>query len=172
MNRWYVVQSKPKNEFTARHQLRNQDFEVFLPLYRSRMMTKRFGPQIIVAPIFPSYLFVAFDRAVTRWRAINGTRGVKCIVGMDNELPSPLPVGFIEAMQAVAHNGIMNMAEALEKVMQFNAGDRLKIVSGPLAGRVGMCQSMIKDTVSIQIDGHALSFLIKAKIDQVELAAE
>ena len=73
----YVVATKAGRERLAARQLQNQAFDVFLPL---RNKSVRHARRIITrkVPLFPGYLFVRMDIDAVRWRAVNGTIGVKC----------------------------------------------------------------------------------------------
>ena len=73
---WHVAQVQPRGEAVAEHHLRNQGFEVYVPRLRR---TTRHGRQFrtTLAALFPGYVFVQFGMSQVRWRAVNGTRGVK-----------------------------------------------------------------------------------------------
>ena len=55
--------------------LKRQGFEAFCPRFRK---TRRHARRIdqVLAPVFPGYIFVHFDRERNQWRAVNGTHGV------------------------------------------------------------------------------------------------
>ena len=60
MMSWYVAYTHARKECQALQHLRNQTFEVFLPLYRK---TRRHAGRVetITAPLFPRYVFVGVD---------------------------------------------------------------------------------------------------------------
>lgn len=82
-------------------------------------------------PFFPGYMFVFLDLERERWRAINGTMGVRTIL-MQGEKPLPCPLGFVENLQACSDvNGI------LHPTFDLKVGDTVRIVSGPFADAIG-----------------------------------
>lgn len=84
-----------------------------------------------VSPFFPGYIFISFDVDRTRWRAVNGTVGVRSLV-MQGERPVPVPRGLIESMIAATDaDGLLDCSRGL------SAGDRVMLVSGPFADLVG-----------------------------------
>jgi Transcription termination factor nusG len=98
---WGVVRSLPKREVFAAERLRmDHGFEVFLPL----IQTKR-----TAAPLFPGYLFA---RIVDRWRSINSTIGVLCLVRV-GDCPGRCPDHEVPALKAMidAH-GYIKLPEA------------------------------------------------------------
>lgn len=124
---WYVLQTKTKQEKLAIYNLEDQGFETFLPLYKRR---KR--GEWLITSLFPGYLFIKLDLSDMNWKSVNGTRGVKRIMCMDPETPSPVP---LEIMATLMHT---EFVEDLEKV--FAPGDKLKISEGMFKGHIGTCE--------------------------------
>jgi len=82
-------------------------------------------------PFFPGYMFVLLDLDRDRWRAVNGTMGVRTLV-MQGEKPLPCPVGLVEKLQSFSdENGIFNAA------FDLKMGDAVRIVNGPFADAIG-----------------------------------
>jgi hypothetical protein len=85
---WGVVRSLPKRKAFAAERLRVDDgFEVFLPL----VQTKRAS-----APLFSGYFFC---RIIDRWRSINSTFGVLCLVRV-GDCPARSPDHEIDSLKA------------------------------------------------------------------------
>lgn len=146
--RWYVAQTSPKLEAFAHSQLINQDFEIFLPLYKKRVFKKSILHSIY--PLFSGYLFVRFDKDIDQWRSINGTKGVKKLLGMDSEKPSPInPIFIEEMMQKTDKMGFIDLGEADETICNFRQGDQLKIMGGVFKGHIGTYELNDKKRISI-----------------------
>jgi transcription antitermination factor NusG len=130
--RWYAVQCQPHREPAAASQLRNQGFQVFLPL---RPKTWRHARRMEIRHVafFPGYLFVALDLARDRWRSINATFGVKRLVTTGGEArPAALPQGIVEAMCCQAdERGCLRHEELLR------IGRTVRILAGPFGDRMG-----------------------------------
>lgn len=97
MTRWYVVHTQPHCELKANLHLGRQGFATYLPRYlRQRRHARR--AEIVPRPLFPNYLFVAFDIARDRWRSIHSTVGVNRLV-MAGEEPVPVPDDVVEEIR-------------------------------------------------------------------------
>ena len=134
--RWYVLQTKPKQEHIAIINLEDQGFQTFLPIYKRRRKGKW-----LVGPLFPGYLFINLNLRDSYWKSVNGTRGVKRIMCMDPESPSPVPTLFMETLMSSEY------IEDLEKV--FSPGDKLQLTDGPFKGNIGVCEVSSKKRVTL-----------------------
>ncbi len=128
MKHWYAVYTQPRNEERAQEHLARQGFEVFLPRYLKRRSHAR-RVTVAPAPLFPRYLFVSFDAAQQRWRAIRSTRGVIDLVS-NGETPVPVPETVIRKWSA----GAMPMVSWSWRVISISsAAAKIRIDSGPFA---------------------------------------
>jgi transcription elongation factor/antiterminator RfaH len=128
--RWYVVQTQPHREHLAAEHLAKQAFEVFFPRQRKTVRHARRISERLVS-YFPGYLFVRLDLAAQRWRSVNGTIGVRSLI-MGGERPVPAPVGLVEALRERA-----DARGCLAPPPDYGPGDRVRLLSGPLADLVG-----------------------------------
>jgi transcription antitermination factor NusG len=125
---WSVVRSLPKREVFAAERLRmDHGFEVFLPL----VQTKR-----AAAPLFAGYFFC---RIIDRWRAINSTFGVLCLVRV-GDCPARCPDREIDALKSMVVGGFVRLPEAPPPPVrrQIAIGERVRIASGPFGGMRGL----------------------------------
>jgi transcription antitermination factor NusG len=134
--RWYVVMTQPNKEYFAAENLTAQGFRSFVPRQSvTYKHARRFSTKL--APVFPQYLFVILDPDAQRWRAVNGTFGVRRLIN-DGDRPAPVRVGVIETLAASCDaSGVLMFRTAT-----FKAGDRIRLVSGPFAGALGTLQSL------------------------------
>jgi transcriptional antiterminator RfaH len=133
MNQWCAVHTQARAEDKAAFHLRRQGYSVFLPRYLKRRRHAR-KVDWVPAPLFPRYVFVAIEPAVTRWRAIRSTVGVAdlvCFGGRPAAVP-PAVIAEIDARQD-AH-GIV----AVNPVDGLKQGDRVQVVAGPLCDVEGL----------------------------------
>ena len=58
---WYVVETLPRAELVAQSHLQRQSFGCFFPQFEK---TRRHARRVdrVLAPVFPGYVFVRFDR--------------------------------------------------------------------------------------------------------------
>jgi transcription antitermination factor NusG len=133
MSFWGVVRSLPQRERFAAERLRmDQGFEVFLPL----VQTKRAS-----APLFASYFFV---RIVDRWRAINSTFGILCLVRV-GDCPARCPDHEVDSLKAMLDgHGYIKLPEAPPPPpkRKIAIGARVRIASGPFGGMSGLYAGM------------------------------
>lgn len=132
--RWYVARTHSNREREAEWHLRNQKFPIFMPIVNRK--TKR-RTSLVEAqyPVFPGYIFVRFDRSAPGWQRVNGTRGVQRLLPMHREVPTALPEGIVEWLQARHNAGEL----AGLAVKPFDRGSDLAILDGPFAGQHGEC---------------------------------
>lgn len=152
-SRWFVVQCQPMRETLAARQLRNQDFEVFLPTY---VKTVRHARKFVLrqSAFFPSYLFVRLSVDRAQWRAVNGTIGVRSLISMGDS-PAPVPEGLVEAL---VHDS--DPEGSMQLGSDIAVGERVRLLSGPFVGLVGELRQMSGESrVRILLDlldGHLL----------------
>ena len=133
--RWFAVRSHPRREGFAYEQLRRQGFRAFLPLI-STVGSVPTNPKTQRTAFFPSYLFVNLDLVSDRWHCVNNTFGVQKIVAFGG-CPAPAPYGLIENLLALSTDtGEVRFSRS------FSAGDRVRIIGGPLHGKVGEFEAM------------------------------
>ena len=116
---WYLVQTKPKQEFTAEDNVKNQGFEVYLPKFTLDNRDK---------PLFPGYAFVRLADNIN-WSPLFSTKGVARFVrfGSDFAIVPKSVINLIMKKEKDAGNKAIKMSK-------FEKGDKLTIISGPLKG--------------------------------------
>ena len=67
--RWYVAQTQPNAENKALAHLARQGFVTYLPRFLKRRRHAR-RIDVVAAPLFPRYLFIAIDMSMQRWRSV------------------------------------------------------------------------------------------------------
>jgi transcriptional antiterminator RfaH len=130
---WGVVRSLPKREAFAAERLRmDGGFEVFLPLVQTQRAS---------APLFRGYFFC---RIVDRWRSINSTLGVLCLV-RTGDCPARCPDYEIAALKAMIDGrGYIKLPEAPPSPVRrkIAIGSKVRIASGPFGGMSGLYAGM------------------------------
>lgn len=133
--RWFVVHTQPKSEMRAVANLERQEFRTFCPAER-RVIRHARKSTVVMAPLFPNYVFVELEHLVDRWRAINGTRGVVRLITNGDE-PLPIPFGIIEDLQRrMGSDGAMDWTNSLR------IGERVVISEGPFAKFIGTLEHL------------------------------
>ena len=136
MNRWYVVNTKSREESKAFFNLSRQGFNAYLPKYKKTSRHAR-KTNVVLAPLFPKYLFVEFDMDMKNWSCINSTLGVKELIKF-GPVPTPVPLGLIDDIRAKEDK---QGAVLLNRRLEFKKGDQITIVSGALSNHIGIFES-------------------------------
>ncbi|WP_408586758.1 transcription termination/antitermination protein NusG [Novosphingobium sp.] len=123
---WYVAVTQPRRESMAIENLRRQNFPTFFPRVPQGAARSR---SVALAPLFPGYVFVSFCRETHRWQSINGTVGVRTLLGRESRGPARVPRATMDALFSRCPQGVWDSA-----VGTLQRGDPVKVVSGPLAG--------------------------------------
>lgn len=128
--RWYVVQSLPRQEARAEMQLLRQGYRTFLPRMTKTVRHAR-KLRTVRCPVFPGYLFVALDLQKDRWRSVNGTFGVASLI-MAESLPAPAPRGVVEKLlDYMDESGLARFDRDLRE------GQAIRVLTGPFANVLG-----------------------------------
>ncbi|CAM3381903.1 transcriptional activator RfaH [Pseudomonas floridensis] len=94
--RWYLIQTKPRQEARAEEHLQRQHFECYRPLKAAEK--KRVARAPADEELFPGYLFIRMDQMHDNWYPIRSTRGVARIVTFGGQ-PIPVQDDLIEQIR-------------------------------------------------------------------------
>ncbi len=135
MQRWFVVFTKPRREQEAAEQLRNQGFELFLPLLEQQKR-RRGQWTVVIEPLFPRYLFLCVDPDQVSVAPVRSTLGVSGFVRFGGVM-SELPQSVIDYLKGRCAPG----SELIQpQRSRFVSGDQVEIVEGPFAGITAIFQ--------------------------------
>ena len=141
--KWYVVQSKPREEERALHYLKEKGFDTYLP--RMEVVTvRKFNNVKTEKPLFPGYLFCRFTKQDETLAHVRWTRGVKKLLP---ESVDPIPVEneVVEAIQSLQqHDGVIR-----QKPLQQN--DRIRIARGPMKDILGVFDHWTSDSGRVKV---------------------
>jgi transcription antitermination factor NusG len=127
--KWYAAYTTANHEKRVREQLEQRCVASFLPVYETvrRWKDRRMRLQL---PLFPGYVFVRMA-LVDRLQVLQ-IQSVVRLVGFNGH-PSPLPDEEIEGLKKALASGVLAEPHPFLAV-----GRRVRIKSGPLAGRQGI----------------------------------
>jgi transcriptional antiterminator RfaH len=124
---WYLIQTKPRQEFRALEQLENQGYTCFLPnLQVEKLVTGKL--HLCIEPLFARYMFIQLNTTKSNWSPIRSTRGVSKLVEFGGRLAT-LSEECIQTLRE-RHFG--------QPKRMFAAGDRVAVSNGPFAGLEGI----------------------------------
>lgn len=127
---WHLVYTAPMMERRVVKDLEAQGFPVFCP-HEVRQRVRRGRRIKVTHPVFPRYVFVAFDIEREEWsRPILSTDGVAYILE-NNLVPVRIPERVIEDLRWADAHGMFDR-DKLPAV-----GEALRVTEGLLAGEIG-----------------------------------
>jgi transcriptional antiterminator RfaH len=159
---WYAAQLRPNGDALALLNLQRQGFNAFRPLLWETKRSQK-GPQRLLRPMFPGYVFVQFDITQPDWPNIRSTRGISRLVGNMSGGPSRLPTGLIDALRHRCAG-----SEANSAVDAFELGDKVYVSSGPFAAFLATVERMdAENRVWLLIDFMGRAARFSAEADQL-----
>lgn len=136
---WYIVNTKPKQEFQAEKNLKTQGIAAYLPVYRKKIKKNREKIEVLT-PLFSGYLFARFD-IQEFYHRVRYTRGVKTLLGNDEYLWT-IGNEKIEDIKSRENDGVVVLTRRQEN---FRKGDRIMIDEGDFEGWEGIFQEELPD---------------------------
>lgn len=135
---WFLAQLKPNCARIAERNLRRQGFATFLPMEDA---TGQRQGRFVAAPrpLFPGYIFVAFDADLGHWRAVNSTSGIVRLVGFGRG-PATVPADLVAQLRMRC-----NAAGMLLPPKPPQPGDQVRMLKGPLASFVAEVECIAAD---------------------------
>lgn len=137
---WYVVQTRPRQEGRAVHNLCNQGFEVYCPQV-SVEKNRRGRLYRVSEPMFSRYLFVRAEDPGRNYSTIRSTIGVSHLVKF----------GFVIASLSDEVIAFLKKQGDVVIKSQLVKGQQVVMVGGPLNGLAG---------VFLQEDGEKRSLIL------------
>ncbi len=156
---WYAVHTKPRREPAVRDLLHSRGIETYLPLL------KRTGKRAPRArreqPFFACYLFARFNLAEVPLSSINWSPGVTRVVSFGGQ-PAVVPDETVDLLK-----------DRLERIdasdyhqgLPLRAGDRLRIVEGPLRDMEAIFDQRLSSADRAQVFVRILGRLTACQID-------
>ena len=133
--------------------------EVNIPMETVTEITDN-GPKTVERKVFPGYVLVKMVMTDETWHLVRNVRGVTGFVGSANK-PIPLTEEEVLAMGMEKH----------EIVVNYNVGDHVRIVDGPLASFTGVVEEIEpeKNRVSVMVSMFGRETPVELELDQVEV---
>ena len=153
--KWYVVQSKPREESRAEHFLKEKGLKTYLPLMEV-VSVKGFRSAAKEKPLFPGYLFCRFDPkgslAYVRW-----TKGVVKILPQSVN-PVPVENEVIEAIRSLGQKDGIIRKKPLKK------NDRVRIARGSMKHIQGIFDHWTSDQGRVRVLLNFVNYQAKVEL--------
>jgi transcription antitermination factor NusG len=141
---WYVIRAKANRERVVHEQLRDQGLEVFFPSVRVHPVNPRSARE---RAYFPGYLFVHADletTAIARLRWLPAAVGLLEFGGEPAVLPDLLITQLRRNIAAIRAAGGLLFTD-------LQAGDPVRITSGPFAGHEAIFDLRLKGSERVRV---------------------
>jgi len=162
---WFAIRTKPRQEIVARDQLKNQGFDVYLPLVNTRITHARkvsWQPR----PFFSGYLFMHLSKEQQQWTTIRSTIGVLAPVSFGDFYP-PVPDAVIDLLQSRHdENGYINVES--KPASPFQSGETIQVNDGSMKGLEGVFLEMRgQDRAMVLLDWIQKKMRVETSIENI-----
>ncbi|MCQ2447365.1 MAG: transcription termination/antitermination protein NusG [Oscillibacter sp.] len=167
--KWYVIHTYSGYEnavktsiekFVAGRNMEDMILRMEIPMETVKEVTDSGETKEVERKVFPGYLLIKMVMTDDTWHLVRNVRGVTGFVGTANK-PIPLTEEEVLAMGMEKHEIIVN----------YNVGDHVKIVDGPLASFTGVVEEIDpeKNSVSVMVSMFGRETPVELELDQVEV---
>ena len=167
MIRWYAAYTQPRNEALAMEHLARQGFDVYCPRYQKRR-SHAGRIDLVTAPLFPRYVFVAIDSAAQRWHAINSTVGVSSLVTAGGTPCAVTSKVISELKRREDPRGFLSLEPAFARLAP---GTPVRVTAGAFEACRGLFEALKdEDRVAILLDLLGRKVRVVIEMSTVEAA--
>jgi len=161
--RWYVVQTKPREEERADYNLQAWKIETFAPRIKTRRVNEfNNRPTYTTKPLFPGYIFARFDASISL-HDINATRGIQHVVHFGDTVV-PVDDQVIDTIRLrTAPDGFVAVEE------EIPTGKEFTICDGPLSGIAGVLERPMKEKERVMLLLNCVSYQGHFSVDKARL---
>lgn len=146
--KWYVVHTYSGYENKVKANLekivenrRMQDYIIDIAVPMEEQIEIKDGKKkVSLKKVFPGYVLVKMIMSDDSWYVVRNTRGVTGFVG-----PGSKPVPLSE--EEVRNMGV----EQFETVVDFEVGDSVRVIEGPLDGFIGTVDEISLDKKKVRV---------------------
>ena len=167
--KWYVIHTYSGYEnavktsiekFVTGRGMEDMILRMEIPMETVTEVTDSGATKQVERKVFPGYVLVKMVMTDETWHLVRNVRGVTGFVGSANK-PIPLTEEEVLAMGMEKH----------EIVVQYQVGDHVKIVDGPLASFTGVVEAIEpeKNRVSVMVSMFGRETPVDLELDQVEV---
>ena len=167
--KWYVIHTYSGYEnavktsiekFVTGRGMEDKILRMEVPVETVTEVTESGATKQVERKVFPGYVLIKMVMTDETWHLVRNVRGVTGFVGSANKT-IPLTEEEVLAMGMEKH----------EIVVQYNVGDHVKIVDGPLASFTGVVEAIEpeKNRVSVMVSMFGRETPVDLELDQVEV---
>jgi len=168
--KWYVLHTYSGYEnavktaiekiIVNRH-LEEMILDMQIPLEKVTEITDSGATKEVERKVFPGYVLIKMVLTDDTWHLVRNVRGVTGFVGSNANNPTPLTEDEVLGLGVEKH----------EIVVQYNVGDNVRIMDGPLASFTGVVEEIDpeKNKVRVVVSMFGRETPVELELDQVEV---
>jgi len=167
---WYVAYTKPRQEYIAKTNLEHQNFEVYLPLFKtfrkprkSRILSQS-ETQLTHEPMFPRYIFFKPKSATQSLSTLRSTRGVTSIIMIGTRFAQV----SVELLQSIRAAEQLRDEAGIDQVSPFLPGSRVRLCDRALSSLEGLVQEVSAKRVILLLEILGRQKMLKVDFNQIE----
>ena len=171
--KWYVVHTYSGYENTVRatiektvesRQLQDVILDISIPMETVTEITESGVSKTYDRKVYPGYVLVKMVYSDDTWHVIRNIRGVTGFVGTSSNDPTPLTEDEVYAM------GV----EKKEIIVNYDVGDQVRILDGPLSGFLGRVEEIEvdKNRVSVVVSMFGRETPVEFELDMIEVVSQ
>ena len=171
--RWYVLHTYSGYENTVKatiektvesRGLHDQILAISIPMETVTEITESGVSKTYDRKVYPGYVLIKMVYSDDTWHVVKNIRGVTSFVGTSSNDPIPLTEDEVYAM------GV----EKKEIIVNYNVGDTVRILDGPLSSFTGTVESIEieKNAVSVVVSMFGRETPVEFELDQVEVVSQ
>ena len=168
--KWYVLHTYSGYEnavktaiekiIVNRH-LEEMILDMQIPLEKVTEITDSGATKEVERKVFPGYVLIKMVLTDDTWHLVRNVRGVTGFVGSNANNPTPLTEDEVLSLGVEKH----------EIVVQYNVGDSVRIMDGPLESFTGVVEEIDpeKNKVRVVVSMFGRETPVELELDQVEV---
>ena len=171
--RWYVLHTYSGYENTVKatiektvesRGLHDQILAISIPMETVTEITESGMSKTYDRKVFPGYVLIKMVYSDDTWHVVKNIRGVTSFVGTSSNDPIPLTEDEVYAM------GV----EKKEIIVNYNVGDTVRILDGPLSSFTGTVESIEidKNAVNVIVSMFGRETSVEFELDQIEVVSQ
>ena len=173
---WYVVntysghENKVKEKLDMRSQsldMQDNIFRVIVP--EEKVVEEKNGvTKEKTKKMFPGYILIEMVMSDEAWYVVRNTPGVTGFIGSSGKGAKPTPLAPQEVDRILNNMGMSR----LDINKELQQGAKVKIISGPFSGMIGVIDSVDAPTgkVNLNVDLFGQETSVEVEMSEIELA--
>ncbi len=134
--KWYVAEVSHKKEPAVAVAVEQAGFEVFVPQFTKWVSHAR-NRRAVLTPLFPGYVFIAFDIHLDQWGPVKGTPGLRRLVGSKPHSPQSISTDIINELKRRFDNDFASFS-----TNKFQVGDKVRLNHPSLPSEIGIIETL------------------------------